>query len=90
LGDFVLLDRAAYKLPGTKFTALGCSLFISIPPESEQAVSFGLNDFFHIEDWCVQAHDEAHKREVAWLNAQVAGLEQEDTTVIILTLDPIN
>lgn len=85
LGNFVLLDRAVYKLPSTKFTVLGCSLFSSIPSESEQAVSFGLNDFFHIEDWSVQAHNEAHKREVAWLNAQVAGLEQEDTTVIILT-----
>ncbi|KAH3945052.1 hypothetical protein HBI25_149300 [Parastagonospora nodorum] len=60
-------------------------LFSSIPPEKEQAVSFGLNDFFQIDSWDVQAHNEAHLRAIAWLNAEVAHLEQLDTTTIVLS-----
>lgn len=75
LGEFVLLDRAAFRLPGTDTTVLGCSLFSAIPPESEMAVSIGLNDFYQIRDWDAGAHNEAHRRDLAWLNAQVAALE---------------
>ncbi|KAM4066266.1 calcineurin-like phosphoesterase [Hirsutella rhossiliensis] len=46
LGEFILLDRGAYHLPDTKTVILGCSLFSLVPPESEMAVRFGLNDFF--------------------------------------------
>lgn len=85
MGKFVLLDCATFEFPDINVTVLGCSLFSSIPPEKEQAVSFGLNDFFHIDDWTVQAHNESHMRDVACLNAQVAALEEKDTTVVILT-----
>jgi predicted phosphodiesterase len=85
LGEFVLLDRAAFRLPGTNVTILGCSLFSSIPPESQMAVSFGLNDFFQTSDWDVGMHNEAHKRDLAWLNAQVADLEQSDVNIMIFS-----
>lgn len=85
LGEFVLLDRAIFELPGTNVVILGCSLFSFIPPESEMAVSFGLNDFFQINDWGVAAHNEAHRRDVAWLNAQVAELQQRDVKMMILS-----
>ena len=87
LGDFVLLDRGVFQLPDANITILGCSLFSSIPLEHEQAVSFGLNDFFHIDDWDVGAHNEAHERDVAWLNAQVVDLEKrdDDTRIVILS-----
>lgn len=85
LGEFVLLDRAAYRLPGTNTVILGCSLFSYIPPESEQAVSFGLNDFYQIDGWDVTAHNEAHRRDLAWLNTNVARLEREDVKIVILS-----
>lgn len=85
LGDFVLLDRVAFRLPGTSITILGCSLFSSIPAENEMAVSMGLNDFFQIRDWDVGMHNEAHKRDLAWLNAQVGDLEQSDVKIVIFS-----
>ncbi|MCJ1479071.1 hypothetical protein MMC13_007755 [Lambiella insularis] len=72
LGEFVLLDRAAFRLPAANVVILGCSLFSFIPPGSQMAVSFGLNDFFQISDWGISMHNEAHKRDLAWLNAQIA------------------
>ena len=85
LGEFVLLDRAAFRLPDTNVVILGCSLFSSIPPESLMAVSFGLNDFLQTSDWDVGMHNEAHKRDLAWLNAQVAELEQSDVKIMIFS-----
>ena len=64
---------------------LGCSLFSFIPPESQEAVSFGLNDFFQTSDWDVGMHNEAHKRDLAWLNEQVADLEQSDVKIMIFS-----
>ena len=85
LGDFVLLDRAVYRMPDTNVVILGCSLFSSISAESHMAVSLGINDFFVINDWDVDSHNEAHKRDIAWLNTQVAELEQSDVRIMIFT-----
>lgn len=85
LGEFVLLDRAAFRLPSTNVVILGCSLFSFIPPESQMAVSIGLNDFSQTSDWDVGMHNEAHKRDLAWLNAQVADLEQSDVKIMIFS-----
>ncbi|UNI17630.1 hypothetical protein JDV02_003959 [Purpureocillium takamizusanense] len=85
MGKFVLLDRAKYRLPGTNVTVLGCSLFSLVPPERETAVSFGLNDFYQTRDWDVATHNEAHARDLGWLNGQVAELEQTDTKIMIFT-----
>jgi len=85
LGEFVLLDRTTFWLPGTNVAILGCSLFSSIPAEDEMAVSMGLNDFFQTSDWDVGTHNEAHKRDLAWLNAQVVDLEQSDVKIMILS-----
>ncbi|PMD49079.1 hypothetical protein L207DRAFT_414686 [Hyaloscypha variabilis F] len=87
LGDFILLDRAAYQLPDTNVLILGCSLFSSIAPENHMAVSHGLNDFFVTNDWDVDSHNEAHKRDLAWLNSRVAELEieQSDVRIMIFT-----
>ncbi|OHE96961.1 calcineurin-like phosphoesterase [Colletotrichum orchidophilum] len=85
IGDFVLLDRTAYRVPGSNAVILGCSLFSLVPPESEMQVSMGLNDFFQTSDWDVEAHNEAHRRDVAWLNAQVAELERSDVKIVIFS-----
>ena len=52
-------------MPETNVVILGCSLFSSISTENAMAVSLVLNDFFVINDWDVDSHNEAHKRDIA-------------------------
>jgi hypothetical protein len=54
LGEFVLLNRTAYRLPDSEAgtVVLGCSLFSHVPPQSQMAVGMGLNDFFHTDGGC--------------------------------------
>lgn len=76
LGDFVLLDRTTYQVPNTDVAILGCSLFSLVPPERKVDVGQGLNDFYLTAQWDVDAHNEAHRRDLSWLNSEVAELEQ--------------
>jgi predicted phosphodiesterase len=87
LGEFVLLDRGVFCLPGTNTYILGCSLFSHVPDESQAEVEMGLNDFYSIEDWTVAKHNDAHVRDLAWLNSQIAELDaqQHASTIVILT-----
>lgn len=85
LGLFVLLDRTIYQIPNTDIAILGCSLFSLIPPESATDVGMGLNDFVDINDWDVEAHNNAHRQDLAWLNTEVARLEKKlDVSKIII------
>ncbi|TDZ53110.1 Uncharacterized protein CTRI78_v007187 [Colletotrichum trifolii] len=83
LGEFVLLDRNVFNVPDTNTVILSCSLFSHVPPESQDRVSMGLNDFFQIDDWTVEKHNEAHKRDVAWLNDQV--LQRPNSDIFIFS-----
>ncbi|CCF43585.1 calcineurin-like phosphoesterase [Colletotrichum higginsianum] len=85
LGQFVLLDRTVFRVPDTSIVILGCSLFSHVPAEREDDVSMGLNDFFQTGDWDVAAHNKAHRRDLAWLNAQVAQLERSDARIVIFS-----
>ncbi|KAK3308906.1 Metallo-dependent phosphatase-like protein [Chaetomium strumarium] len=85
LGEFVLLDRTAFRLPSSNVVILGCSLFSHVPPESRGGVSLGLNDFYQTSGWDVDTHNDAHKRDLEWLNTQVAELEDSDVKIVILT-----
>ena len=85
LGDFILLDRAVYRLPDTNVAILGCSLFSAIAPEKQRAVGMGLNDFYQISGWTIALHTEMHRRDVAWLNEQVADLERSDVDIMIFS-----
>lgn len=85
-GKFVLLDRSSYPIPGTNTVVLGCSLFSLVPDlETQTAVSGRVQDFARTIDWNVAQHNAAHRRDLAWLNEQVASLENSDTDIIILT-----
>ncbi|KAL9618941.1 MAG: hypothetical protein Q9160_006405 [Pyrenula sp. 1 TL-2023] len=86
LGEFVLLDRGEYTLPRTEVVVLGCSLFSAVPEERHMAVNLGLNDFRQTEDWDVDAHNEAHGRDLKWLNERVGELERADDDVKIVIL----
>ncbi|KAF9879160.1 hypothetical protein CkaCkLH20_03393 [Colletotrichum karsti] len=86
LGEFVLLDRGVFRVPGEDVVVLGCSLFSRVPPESREDVGFGLNDFFQTGDgWDVDAHNEAHKRDLEWLNARVGELEGSGVEIVVFT-----
>ncbi|EGD84307.1 hypothetical protein H112_08002 [Trichophyton rubrum D6] len=77
LGTFVFLDRTRYDMPNT-ITVLGCTLYSHIPPEHEERVSFGLNDFYMIDDWTVKGHNATHAADLAWLNEQVAAISASE------------
>lgn len=86
LGESVLLDRRAYQVPGTNVIILGCSLFSLVPPEAEADVGLELNDFYQTDGWDVPAHSQAHRRDLAWLNAQVGELERREDVGEVVVL----
>lgn len=85
-GSFVFLDQTRFDI-SNEITILGCTLFSKILPSQSEMVSFGLNDFYHIEDWSVEQHSQAHNADLGWLNAQVESILQIEPhrKIIILT-----
>ncbi|CAG8978511.1 hypothetical protein HYALB_00005087 [Hymenoscyphus albidus] len=86
LGSFVFLDQTRFDLSDDT-TILGCTLYSNITPEQSEHVSFGLNDFYHIEDWTVEDHCKAHAADLRWLNDQVNSISKNESNrkVIVLT-----
>lgn len=84
-GEFILLDRTTYHLPGTNVVILGCSLFSHIPPDKHMAVSLGINDFYQTSEWTTHTHNDMHRRDISWLNTQVASLEGSDVSIVIFS-----
>ena len=77
-GELILLDQTRVDL-SDEVTVLGCTLFSHVPQQHEERVSFGLNDFYYIEDgWDIAKHNQAHASDLAWLNTQVAQLAKEE------------
>ncbi|MCJ1366316.1 hypothetical protein MMC16_005444 [Acarospora aff. strigata] len=85
-GSFIFLDQTRYDL-SSDITILGCTLYSNIVPSQSDHVSFGLNDFYHIDDWTVEQHNEAHLADLDWLNAQVRSIAEGEPhrKIIILT-----
>ena len=85
-GKFVLLDQTRYDLSST-VSILGCTLFSNITAAQKDFVSFGLNDFYHIENWSVEEHVQRHESELRWLNAEVQRLmeEEPDRKIVIMS-----
>lgn len=86
LGKLVLLDQTRYDISPT-LTIPGCTLFSCVTQEQTESVSFGLNDFYSIHDWSVEAHQEAHLGDLSWLNREIDLISrfEPDRKVIILT-----
>ncbi|KAJ5361752.1 hypothetical protein N7541_002596 [Penicillium brevicompactum] len=76
-GSFVFLDQTRYDA-SSNVTVLGCTLFSQVDETHKEHVSFGLNDFYHINDWTVEEHTAAHQSDLAWLNAQVSQIATEE------------
>lgn len=77
LGKFIFLDQTRYDISNT-VTVLGCTLFTNILDDQLEDVSLGLNDFYHIYDWDVHLHREAHRSDLQWLNDQVRSISQSE------------
>jgi len=86
LGEFIFLNRTRYDL-SDRVTVLGCTLYSMVTKIEMDHVSFGLNDFYQIEDFSVEQHNEAHVADLAWLNDQVEAIATEEPhrSVVILT-----
>ncbi|KAK0738703.1 hypothetical protein B0T18DRAFT_450611 [Schizothecium vesticola] len=94
LGDFVFLDRTHYNFDkmdfhvdgkGHKVTVLGCTLFSFIPEQLAAKATAEVVDFRKIQRWSVKEHNDAHLRDVQWLNGMVDGLEDTTRRTIVLT-----
>lgn len=85
LGQFILMDRKAFRPPGCNTVVLGCSLFSHVPIGSCDRVSMALNDFYQTADWTVDDHNKAHAKDLAWLNDEVDALAGPDVDIVVLT-----
>lgn len=86
LGQLVFLDQTRYDLSPT-LSVLGCTLFSQVAQTQMESVSFGLNDFYHIRDWSVGAHQEAHRADLEWLNEEIDSISrlEPDRKVVVFT-----
>ncbi|KAJ5578498.1 uncharacterized protein N7459_007462 [Penicillium hispanicum] len=86
LGRFVFLDQTRYDL-SPKVTVLGCTLYSKVSETHRKSVSFGINDFYYIEDWAVDDHNAAHNADLKWLNDQVTSIaaSEPQRKVVIFT-----
>ncbi|KAI0409834.1 Ser/Thr protein phosphatase superfamily [Xylaria palmicola] len=90
-GEFVLLDRTRYDIPAsgaegdTGVAILGSTLFSRVAPDSVQAVSLGIQDFYKIDNWAVERHSARFEEELSWLNSQVDALSRKDKKIVIFT-----
>jgi hypothetical protein len=86
LGKFVILDQTRYDI-SPNITVLGCTLFSRVAQAQKESVNFGLNDFYHIDDWTIEAHQNAHHADLVWLNQQTEYISRSepDRKVIVFT-----
>jgi Calcineurin-like phosphoesterase len=77
LGQFVFLDQTRYDI-NNYVTVLGCTLYSNILDDQLEHVSFGLNDFYHIEDWDVHLHRKEHQSDLKWLNERVRSISESE------------
>ncbi|MBE3047446.1 metallophosphoesterase, partial [Candidatus Bathyarchaeota archaeon] len=86
VGRFVFLDLRRYDIDDS-VTILGCTLFSQVAESQRNTVSMFVSDFPNIPSWTVDAHNEAHKADLAWLNEQVESMsrDEKDRTIVVLT-----
>ncbi|KAI0014582.1 Ser/Thr protein phosphatase superfamily [Xylariomycetidae sp. FL0641] len=88
LGEFVLLDKTRYDIDDAEregVAILGCTLFTRVPAASLEAVSFGMHDFYYIENWTVEQHTQRFEEELQWLNEEVAKVQGAGKKCIIFS-----
>lgn len=63
LGAFVFLDQTRYDI-SPDITILGCTLYSQISTQHRERISFGVKDFYYIENWTVEDHNAAHQADL--------------------------
>ncbi|KAJ5751367.1 hypothetical protein N7533_008395 [Penicillium manginii] len=92
LGQLVFLDKGRYDISST-VSVLGCTLFSQVAHDQKENVSFGINDFYHVDDWSVGAHQAAHRADLDWLNHEIdviSRLEPDRKVVVLTHYCPLN
>ncbi|KAH7318102.1 putative calcineurin-like phosphoesterase [Stachybotrys elegans] len=84
-GRVVLLHRARWDDPDSHLTLLGCTLWSAIRPDESKLVQGVVSDFKHIQGWTVDSHNAMHVEELAWLQDQVASLQDQDRRILVAT-----
>ena len=90
IGQFVLLDKTRYDVPGVSsggVTILGCTLFSRVARDQAQEVADRFVDFKDLIDWDVGDHNDCHEADVEWLNNEVEKISKEtpERKIIIFT-----
>lgn len=85
-GELIILDKVRYDISST-VTILGCTLFSRVTDDQIERVNFGMNDFYHIENWSIGAHQETHRVDLDWLNNEVESIARMEPhrKVIVFT-----
>lgn len=86
---FTLLNRTRLDVDDN-ITVLGCTLWTHVPEEHAREVASRLTDFNKtrgIREWDIEQHMQEHQQDAAWLDEQVATIEQSEPhrRIIILT-----
>lgn len=84
-GRFKLLCRDRYDIGD--ITILGCTLWSDIDPFQASEIasrSTDLHEEHGIRNWTLERHQEEHKRDLDWLNDQVASLQDQPGRQIIV------
>ncbi|KAJ5662697.1 hypothetical protein N7462_011623 [Penicillium macrosclerotiorum] len=83
---FVFLDQTRHDVSNT-VTVLGCTLFSHILPHQDFVVESILVDFKDIARWTTEAHNDAHKSDLQWLNTQVTAIarDEPERRIVIFT-----
>ncbi|KAL2849596.1 putative calcineurin-like phosphoesterase [Aspergillus pseudoustus] len=85
-GRLILLHRGRYDIPDSNVTILGCTLWSSIADDKAEGIRYKVQDFQKIQDWSIQAHNEAHRQDLSWLKDQVRRVREEgDRKIVVIT-----
>jgi Calcineurin-like phosphoesterase len=84
-----ILSRSRVDLTDD-LTILGCTLQSHITPACEQIVKSKIQDFRKIADWTTTDHNDEHRRDLAWLKAEVEEIRDSERdgnsgTIIVIT-----
>lgn len=80
VGDkLVLLQQGHHVIrqPARQVHVLGCTLWSQIPEERKADVAARVQDFSKITGWSVDAHNEHHEEDLAWLKRRLAAVREE-------------
>ncbi|EJD55160.1 Ser/Thr protein phosphatase superfamily protein [Auricularia subglabra TFB-10046 SS5] len=85
-GRFVLLDRTRYDVSAT-VTILGCTLWSRLAEDDLDILSWAMTDFKRIASFTPESYQALHTADVAWLQAEIARLQQEEPQrrIVVLT-----